>query len=404
MLGLPAAPIAAQQAAGAPWLAPLCGEQAPISAVFDHEHPSYGCPPNGNPRCTGHNGVLRLYNDTIDNRRLYEGHNGWDFRTRDDAWRNLKRGVHAVRAGTVTYAGWHAPGEPRDPLCGVQVADHELGYGLMVRVAHEGEESLYGHLSGIDVRVGQAVARGQRLGASGDTGNSAGPHLHLGAFRPDGPGIWHAFDPYGWNADWRGLADRPLPDALDPWFVAGGPASERRLAPTVGRGPVCPSWCGEPVIVDDQDPGFDRGCGAAPCAWQTANGGLRGRLLHAPPEGTRPTHWARWRAALPPGRYGVDIYLPAWRRIPPAHAVPYYVAGRPADHPVSVIDQHAEGNVWVPLGVFDFPSAPSVELRNGSALPGNWAYTGACRAVLADAVRFTRQCEDRTMTSREEPR
>ncbi len=46
--------------------------------------------------------------------------------------------------------------------------DH--GYGLM---------SLYGHLSTIDVKEGQAVKRGEILGRSGDTGLAGGDHLHF---------------------------------------------------------------------------------------------------------------------------------------------------------------------------------------------------------------------------------
>ena len=383
------------------WQAPLCGPQPVISAVFDHEHPTYGCPPNGNPRCDGHNGLLRLYNNRVDNRRLYEGHNGWDYRTRGEDWRNVKRAVHAVAGGVVRFAGWHAPGYPDDPQCSVQAEDHALGYGLMVLVDHGGEASLYGHLSAVEVRPGQRVARGARLGASGATGNAAGPHLHLGAFQPDGPGLWHAFDPYGWNEDWQGGPSRPLPPELDPWFVAGGPRSVRRLVPGAPQAPGCLRTCGPGLVVDNADPGFDLGCDRPPCRWRGAKGGWEGALRRVDPRGARPDHWARWQAPLPPGRYAVEIYLPAWRGGEPAHAVPYHVGlpggATPVLPPTSVVDQHAEGNVWVSLGAFDFAGAPSVLLRNGSHLPGNWGYSGTCRSVLADAVRFTPTCADATL-------
>jgi murein DD-endopeptidase MepM/ murein hydrolase activator NlpD len=48
------------------------------------------------------------------------------------------------------------------------VLDH--GYGLM---------SLYAHLSEIEVRAGQEVRRGQRLGRTGETGLAGGDHLHF---------------------------------------------------------------------------------------------------------------------------------------------------------------------------------------------------------------------------------
>jgi murein DD-endopeptidase MepM/ murein hydrolase activator NlpD len=39
--------------------------------------------------------------------------------------------------------------------------------------------TLYAHLSRIDVRSGQALRAGERLGLVGTSGYSTGPHLHL---------------------------------------------------------------------------------------------------------------------------------------------------------------------------------------------------------------------------------
>lgn len=43
-----------------------------------------------------------------------------------------------------------------------------------------GLDSAFLHLSRIDVRVGDKVAQGQRIGAIGSTGRASGPHLHWG--------------------------------------------------------------------------------------------------------------------------------------------------------------------------------------------------------------------------------
>jgi murein DD-endopeptidase MepM/ murein hydrolase activator NlpD len=52
-------------------------------------------------------------------------------------------------------------------------------YGNCVILDHGlGLFSLYGHLSSIDVEKGQAVARGQSLGRTGQTGLAGGDHLH----------------------------------------------------------------------------------------------------------------------------------------------------------------------------------------------------------------------------------
>lgn len=54
------------------------------------------------------------------------------------------------------------------------------GYGEVVIISHpNGTQSIYAHLSRIDVVNGQKVSQGQVLGATGNTGRSTGPHLHF---------------------------------------------------------------------------------------------------------------------------------------------------------------------------------------------------------------------------------
>jgi murein DD-endopeptidase MepM/ murein hydrolase activator NlpD len=61
----------------------------------------------------------------------------------------------------------------------VSIAGREGGYGNMVEINHgNGLATRYGHLSQIDVKVGQTVRIGEVIGRIGSTGRSTGPHLH----------------------------------------------------------------------------------------------------------------------------------------------------------------------------------------------------------------------------------
>jgi murein DD-endopeptidase MepM/ murein hydrolase activator NlpD len=62
----------------------------------------------------------------------------------------------------------------------VEFAGVQNGYGNVVEVKHGNERNtLYAHLSRIDVKKGQRVEQGHLLGAVGTTGWSTGPHLHF---------------------------------------------------------------------------------------------------------------------------------------------------------------------------------------------------------------------------------
>lgn len=54
-----------------------------------------------------------------------------------------------------------------------------VGFGKMITVAHaNGFKTRYGHLSKINVAVGEYVSKGQKIGEVGNTGRSTAPHLH----------------------------------------------------------------------------------------------------------------------------------------------------------------------------------------------------------------------------------
>lgn len=62
----------------------------------------------------------------------------------------------------------------------VRIARPMGAYGNLVVVRHyNGLETVYGHLSKINVKPMQVVAAGQVLGLGGSTGRSTGPHLHF---------------------------------------------------------------------------------------------------------------------------------------------------------------------------------------------------------------------------------
>jgi septal ring factor EnvC (AmiA/AmiB activator) len=62
----------------------------------------------------------------------------------------------------------------------VTLADSFHFFGDLLVIDHgHGVNTLYAHLSRIDVREGQMVARGERVALSGATGRVTGPHLHF---------------------------------------------------------------------------------------------------------------------------------------------------------------------------------------------------------------------------------
>jgi len=68
----------------------------------------------------------------------------------------------------------------RAPAAGTVLAVADLYFaGTTVVIDHgRGILTLYAHLSRVDVREGQALARGELFGASGVSGRITGPHLH----------------------------------------------------------------------------------------------------------------------------------------------------------------------------------------------------------------------------------
>ena len=94
-------------------------------------------------------------------RRNPFGGRGFEYHEGQDIDASYGTPVMVAASGTVTIAG------------------RERGYGNVIYVDHgAGLSTRYGHLSQIDVKIGQSVTRGQTIGLVGSTGRSTGPHLH----------------------------------------------------------------------------------------------------------------------------------------------------------------------------------------------------------------------------------
>jgi murein DD-endopeptidase MepM/ murein hydrolase activator NlpD len=122
--------------------------------------------------------------------------------------------IPAANAGVVVFAA------PLNIYGNTVVVDH--GWGL---------QTLYGHLSTIEVKEGDEVKKGQELGKSGATGLALGDHLHFEVLIQGisvTPVEW-------WDGKWiRDHVGRPLREANIPLLQSDQPAagaSEERPAP-----------------------------------------------------------------------------------------------------------------------------------------------------------------------------
>jgi murein DD-endopeptidase MepM/ murein hydrolase activator NlpD len=61
----------------------------------------------------------------------------------------------------------------------IENANWGKSYGTQAVQKVAGGWVIYAHLSKLDVKAGDVVKAGQKIGSSGNTGNSSGPHLHF---------------------------------------------------------------------------------------------------------------------------------------------------------------------------------------------------------------------------------
>jgi hypothetical protein len=206
-----------------------------VTSIFDHCNPNYT-----------HDNLICEYDGTVASRwngvapdfaygyatspgsadyLYYDGHDGWDLALDYEP-------LLAAADGVVYFAGWS-----------------QYGYGLSVIIDHpNGLSTRYGHMSVVDVQAGDHVQRGQRIGTSGNTGVSTGPHLHFGVYRND---PWTPIDPWGWT----GAGADPWPYELGNLWYGGNPQDPVPTAPQN----VTALATGNAATVSWSAPAFDGG-------------------------------------------------------------------------------------------------------------------------------------------------
>ncbi|MCY3968565.1 MAG: M23 family metallopeptidase [Acidobacteria bacterium] len=114
--------------------------------------------------------------------------------------------VRATAAGRVTFAGR-----------GSALGPAWRRYGRMLGIRHgDGFITVYGHLEETEVRAGQRIERGQRIGTVGMTGWSVEPNLHYGILRRRNDGSYEPVDPRIHILDYRWRDEQALVSGVVP--------------------------------------------------------------------------------------------------------------------------------------------------------------------------------------------
>jgi hypothetical protein len=175
----------------------------------------------------------------------YDGHDGYDYGLYYEP-------VAAAAGGVVMLSGWAVP------------SCHTCLSGLTIEINHgNGLLTYYGHLSRLNVSVGQQVRRGQVIGLSGSTGTATGPHLHFGVYHLGGGG---PVDPYGWG----GSYPDPYPKDVGDLWLTGSPRYANVPMPKVAITAV-------PSQVDPK---------AIDVSWSSPGGGATFIVYAVGPDGT----------------------------------------------------------------------------------------------------------------------
>lgn len=127
--------------------------------------------------------------------------------------------VLAPHAGKIVIAGWD-----------------NSGYGNLVKIVFGNFSILLGHLSQVNVKVGEMVNAGDVVGLSGSTGNSTGPHIHFEV--REGSGVIDPMQFFGGTPK-PGVPGNPgVPNVPVPEFKPVAPDSHGVYQPTDPTNPL----------------------------------------------------------------------------------------------------------------------------------------------------------------------
>ena len=306
-----------------------------LTSYFDHTTPNYGADNN-----------VTIYNgESVQSCApyCYEGHPGTDW---------------SMPIGTPILAS--ADGMVED------ITSSSTGYGNRIILRHaNGYRTLYGHLSGFNnISVGDNISAGSVIGYSGNSGNSSGPHLHLGVYRS----IFtideqYVTDPFGWAAN----TQDPLLNY--PYQGSGHVASCLWRSKNVD-----PFGCRDVIVEDDGSGWFLTG------AWNTSSLG-NGYHMYYRSTVTGVSNQANWQASTAPaGMYEVSAYIPSQHGT--ATSVPYWLSTLGGWQQVQ-INQQIYSDQWVSLGSYQFSAGDfRVLMRPQSSEPPG------TREAAADSMRF----------------
>lgn len=131
----------------------------------------------------------------------------------------------ATRDCKIVKAGWYQWGRA-------------YGLGVVMEAVVDGQrlQMLYAHLQAINVKVGQSLKAGQKVGDTNNTGNTTGPHLHT-ELRHYPYSYGDDLNPSLWHTDFS-LPAAPKPGTITTFDAAfWGMARERWYTPWRPRAP-----------------------------------------------------------------------------------------------------------------------------------------------------------------------